>query len=121
MKKILIYCESELNQDPRVVMQIKTLINEYEIYTAGFTNSSFATTKHYTIKKNRNYKIHCVKYEIFFKKIEEFNKILNLPNLPQLYPSERTTKREYKYEQELHKIYEPLLDKINKMNFITII
>jgi hypothetical protein len=75
----------------------------------------------YTIKRDRNYKIICVKYEELFEKIEELHKILNIESVNIKYPVEKITKRLYEHEAELTEIYSNLIDKMNKMDFITIV
>jgi hypothetical protein len=71
--------------------------------------------------QSRNYKIYCIKYEEFFQNIEEFNRILKLPDKKNLYPREKITKREKKESKKLFPIYKELLDKMEKMNFIEVI
>ena len=45
---------------------------------------------HYTKpNQNRNYKIHCIKYENFFDNIAELNRFLKIPDIPALYPVKR--------------------------------
>ena len=75
----------------------------------------------YASSAPKNYKIFFVKYEEFFKKIPEFNKTMDIPNIPQKYPKENVTKRDLIYYKELQVIYKPLIDKMNKFNFIEVI
>lgn len=70
---------------------------------------------------DRNYKIYCVKYEDFFANISDFNKTLGIPDNPENYPREITTRREYQDYDKLEKIYSNLLNKMKKMDFITIV
>lgn len=75
----------------------------------------------YTIPKDRNYIIYCVKYENLFNNFSLFNRVLGIPDIPQLYPKKIETKKKYSYLKELYNIYYPLMIKMNKMKFIEII
>ena len=75
----------------------------------------------YTTKKERNYNIYCVKYENFWENIETFNKILEIPDMKQLYPIKQETTRHGKFNTELTEIYKSLIDKMNSKDFIEII
>lgn len=75
----------------------------------------------YTIPKKRNYKIYCIKYESFFKNICLINKVLNIPDFPELYPLKQERNKKYTFVKELSFIYSKLLNKMNKMRFIEII
>ena len=75
----------------------------------------------YTAKEERNYKIHCVKYEGFWDNIQEFNQTLGIPNNPKLYPIRKETKREENHNHILYRIYDNLINKMNNMNFIEIV
>jgi hypothetical protein len=75
----------------------------------------------YTSKKKRNYKIYCIKYELFFENIETFNKILEIPDIKHLYPQKHERKKNVYYKNYLNKIYNPLKCKMNSMRFIEII
>jgi hypothetical protein len=72
----------------------------------------------YTKKKTRNYEIYCIKYEDFWDNIESFNKTLDIPNAKYLYPIKNETIVHYEYLNELNKIYNPLICKMNGMKFI---
>jgi len=73
----------------------------------------------YTQKRDRNYKIHCVKYEDFFERIQEFNRFFDLKDDKNLYPKEVLTSRTYHYSKELEEIYSNLIKKMERMDFIT--
>tara|TARA_Y100000034_G_scaffold107273_1_gene136669 strand:- start:271 stop:891 length:621 start_codon:yes stop_codon:yes gene_type:complete len=79
--------------------------------------------------KERNYKIYCIKYEDFFDHISEFNKKLDLPDNPNLYPIKKESiykrgtkiKKNKDHHDKLLSIYHPLINKMNKMPFIKIV
>ena len=75
----------------------------------------------YTTSKNRNYKIYCVKYEELFNNFEEFNKILELPNIKEYYPTLKETDKSDICDKRLDAIYKPLKDRMDKMKFIEIV
>jgi hypothetical protein len=75
----------------------------------------------YTIRKDRNYKIYCIKYEDFFTNISLINKILEIPDIPNLYPIKQERKKKYTFVKELIVIYSSLINKMNKMRLIEII
>lgn len=75
----------------------------------------------YTILKERNYSIYCIKYELFFNNISAFNRILSIPDIKNLYPSKNERRKNYTFIKELTAIYYSLLHKMNKMRFIEII
>jgi hypothetical protein len=75
----------------------------------------------YTIPQLRNYKIYCIKYEEFFKNISFINKVLEIPDVPQLYPVKKERNKKYTYVKELTLIYSRLINKMNNMRFIEII
>lgn len=75
----------------------------------------------YTSTRNRNYNIYCVKYEDFFDNIEKFNETLNIPNVKELYPTKFENTKNMTYFNELFNIYKNLIDKMNNMDFITIV
>ena len=67
----------------------------------------------YTIKNSkRNYSIYCVNYDKFWNNISSFNKIIDIPDIPILYPTKKETKYDLVYEEELGKIYKNMLEKI---------
>jgi len=75
----------------------------------------------YTIHKKK-YNIICLKYEDLFDNIEKLNNILNLPNIPPLYPSKKETNKNTNINivKNLEKIYENLINKMDKLSFIHI-
>ena len=75
----------------------------------------------YTTTKERNYNIYCVNYDKFWDNIEEFNKVMGIPNIKSLYPVRKETIRYGKYNNELNEIYKPLIEKINGKPFIEIV
>ena len=75
----------------------------------------------YTQKKERNYKIYCVKYEQFWDNISLFNNIIGVPDIKQLYPIRQENNKKIQYIEKLYPIYYSLINKMNKMNFIEII
>jgi hypothetical protein len=75
----------------------------------------------YTMPRERNYPIYCIKYEYFFNNIGLFNKILGVPNIKSLYPLRIERKKQYTYIKELATIYYSLINKMHRMRFIEII
>lgn len=75
----------------------------------------------YTVSKNRNYNIYCIKYEDFFTNIFLFNKILGLPDIKSLYPTKIERQKKISYLKELSLIYRNLIIKMSKMPFIKIV
>jgi hypothetical protein len=75
----------------------------------------------YTQPKERNYKIYCVKYEQFWDNISLFNKVLDIPDITQLYPKRYENNKKIYNIQRLYSIYFSLINKMNKMKFIEII
>ena len=70
----------------------------------------------------RNYKIYCVKYEDFFKKIEEFNKTFQIQCTPNQYPRERVTAKPFNIDViALQNIYYNLREKMWNMPFIKVV
>lgn len=74
----------------------------------------------YTLPKERNYPIYCVKYENFFNNIELFNKIMGIPDIKSLHPSKIERKKRYTYVKQLTIIYYSLIVKMKGMRFIEI-
>lgn len=64
-----------------------------------------------------NYDIICVKYEDFFHDIEKLNQTLEIENVPEYYPQKKESNR----EAILQEIYGPLIEKMNSMDFITVV
>lgn len=75
----------------------------------------------YTILKDRNYSIYCIKYELFFNNISSINRILGIPDIKSLYPIKNERKKKYTYVIELMNIYRSLTNKMNRMRFLEII
>jgi hypothetical protein len=75
----------------------------------------------YTIPKNRNYVIYCVKYENLFDNFSLFNRAIGIPDIDKLYPKKVETKKKYVFLRELYNIYYPLMLKTNNMKFIQMI
>jgi len=75
----------------------------------------------YTQKKERNYKIHCVKYEQFWDNISIFNETIGIPDVKELYPIRKERNTKIYYANKLYAIYYSLINKMNKMKFIEII
>ena len=75
----------------------------------------------WTTPRERNYPIYCVKYENFFENIAEFNRVIGIPDTPALYPVEKCEHRSRPHESVLKEIYDPLLKKMDQMEFIRII
>ena len=73
-----------------------------------------------TPNKDRNYKIICVKYEELFSRYGELLSLLGIEEIIP-FPKEKITKREYVNETQLRNIYSNLQNKMNKMDFITIV
>ena len=79
---------------------------------------NFFFNKYTTPNPKRNYKIHCIKYEELFENMSTFNKYFDLRDDNILYPVESVSNYVYKEKDILTKIYTPLINKMNKMNFI---
>ena len=70
----------------------------------------------------RNYKIYCIKYEDFFKKIGEFNRTFNITCDESYYPIEKISKTHAAIDiKTLQQIYGRLKERMDKMPFIKII
>jgi hypothetical protein len=104
-----IQCENIDVKLPDVIKEEKDLYGIEEFFN------------NYTVKKERNYKIISVKYELFFNRIPEFNKILEIPNVEELYPKRIETKRMIYFSSSLYKIYKDLIDIMKNKEFIEII
>jgi hypothetical protein len=72
-----------------------------------------------SIPSERNYDIYCIKYELFFNNISFFNQIMNIPDIIELYPIKSEHNKKYQYVRELLIIYNKLIQKMNRMTFIT--
>ena len=75
----------------------------------------------YTLPKERNYNIYCVKYEMFWNNISLFNKVMEIPDIKELYPVKIEKPKVKQFYNRLFKIYMNLILKMNKMKFIEII
>lgn len=75
----------------------------------------------YILPKARNYDIYAIKYELFWNNIELFNKVLDIPDIKELYPIKQERPKKYSFVNELNYIYRSLIFKMNKMKFIEII
>lgn len=68
----------------------------------------------YTIKDTeRNYSIYCVNYDKFWDNISSFNKIIDIPDIPNLYPIKKENKHDIVYEKELGEIYKNMMKKMD--------
>lgn len=74
------------------------------------------------IKGNKKYKVYAIKYEELFERIEELDILFDI-NLDKKIKLETKleTKRNNVHVDELNNIYNPLITKMNKNNFIEII
>lgn len=72
----------------------------------------------YTIPFERNYIIFCLRYELFWNNISLFNKIIDIPDIKELYPIKQERPKNYQYIKELGFIYGSLINKMNRMRFI---
>jgi len=101
--------------------------NNGEIYFGDIIKTSKDLYKleeffdNYTIPKNRNYPIYCIKYEDFFSNISIFNKILGIPDIKSLYPVKNERQKKLTYIVELSIIYYSLMNKMKKMRSIELI
>lgn len=75
----------------------------------------------YTVFKERNYQIYCIKYEFLFYNISLLNKVLGIPDIKTLYPFKNERKKRYTYLKELTTIYYSLNNKMSRMKFLEII
>lgn len=75
----------------------------------------------YTIAKERNYKVYCVKYELFWDNISLFNRVMDIPDKKSLYPVKNERPKQLQFLPQLTAIYNSLINKMNSMKFIEII
>jgi hypothetical protein len=97
-------------------------INIYDVLNSGrdlYKMEEFFDN--YTINKERNYDIYCIKYELFWNNISLFNKIMEIPDIKELYPIKQENPKKIQFIQKLNIIYYSLIHKMNKMRFIEII
>jgi len=105
-----IMCDNNGNvQLSNVLIQNKDLYKLEEFYD------------NYTVRKERNYKIYCVKYEQFWDNISLFNKILEIPDIQELQPKKFEHPKKMYFKNSLTRIYASLINKMNKNRFIEII
>lgn len=106
MKAHLHHIQSPYNSIDTVINKMKDLYKLDEFYT------------NYTTPNNRKYKIYCIKYEDLFENQNKLSEVLNIGTL-------NITKNEHPYTSPLSDkltiIYNPLIKKMNKMPFITIV
>ena len=70
----------------------------------------------YTIKdEERNYSIYCVNYDKFWDNISSFNKIVDIPDIPSLYPSKKETTYDLVYKEQLDEIYKNMMKKMDDL------
>jgi hypothetical protein len=97
-------------------------INIYDVLNTGkdlYKMEEFFDN--YTINKERNYDIYCIKYELFWDNIALFNKIMDIPDRKELYPVKQENPKKIPFLQKLNIIYYSLIRKMNKMRFFEII
>jgi len=75
----------------------------------------------YTIRKERNYRIYCVKYEQFWDNISVFNNIIGIPDIKELYPIKHETRKPIRHIAQLNSIYASLISKMNTKPFIELV
>jgi hypothetical protein len=76
----------------------------------------------YTINSSgKNYKTYCVKYELFWSNISLFNTIMEIPDIPEMYPIRQEKAKKMQFMPLLNIIYGSLMNKMNHMKFIEII
>lgn len=75
----------------------------------------------YTINKKRNYDIYCIKYEMFWNNIQIFNKLMDIPDIKELYPIKKERAKKYQYITRLYMIYAQLIYKMNMKLFVEIV
>jgi hypothetical protein len=75
----------------------------------------------YMIPNDRNYNIYGVKYELFWNNISIFNKVMEIPDIKELYPVKQEHKKKIVFVNELNFIYKSLINKMNRMRFIELI
>jgi len=75
----------------------------------------------YVLPTDRNYNIYAVKYELFWDNIQLFNKIMEIPDVKDLYPVKQERQKSFSFVKELNYIYNSLINKMSKMSFVEII
>ena len=66
----------------------------------------------------RKYPIYCVKYELFFSRLPEFNKALGLVDFPKLYPIKKENAEPLPASKELERVYSPLRESMAQRPFL---
>ena len=91
----------------KVIQQKKDLYKINEFYN------------NYVNKKNKNYKIYCIKYEDLFENMHVLHNILGLPPIKNRL-IKRETIREEPHKDILEFIYKDLLNEMKQNNFIMV-
>lgn len=74
-----------------------------------------------TGSKERNYKIICVKYELFWDNIAFFNNVIKIPDIKRNYPARYERKKKLlHFNKQLSSIYCSLINKMKNKLFIEI-
>ena len=69
----------------------------------------------------RKYPIYCVKYELFFSRLPEFNKALGLVDFPKLYPVKKENAEPTQpSKEEIERVYAPLRAAMAQRPFVFI-
>ena len=69
----------------------------------------------------RKYPIYCVKYELFFSHLPEFNKALGLVDFPKLYPVKKeNAEAPVQTSKALERVYAPLREAMHQRPFVFI-
>ena len=74
----------------------------------------------YIIPQDRNYEICAVKYELFWNNISQFNNVIGIPDIKELYPIRQEHKKKLTFVNELKFIYNSLINKMNMINITKI-
>ena len=75
----------------------------------------------YVIPSKRNYNIYCVKYDLFWSNISLFNKVMEIPDIKELYPVRQEKPKQIQFLIQLGFIYKSLISKMQSMRFIEIV
>ena len=75
----------------------------------------------YVTPSNRNYNIYCVKYELFWDNISLFNRVMEIPDIKELYPVKQERPKQLQFLIQLTTIYNSLINKMKMKRFIEII
>lgn len=72
-----------------------------------------------TFNRFRSYRIYCVKYEMFFDNLPEFNRTLGLVNYTKLYPVKKEKEHgSFETKKTLEQVYNPLRQSMRQRPFI---